>query len=46
MMIQRNVSPNNVKNKLGTKIPENKKSSYYPKFLKMYIKTIGPRAQV
>ena len=31
---------------LGTKISQDKKSSYNLKFLKMYIKIIGPRAQV
>lgn len=35
-----------VNNALGTNISQDKKSSYNLKFLKMYIKIIGPRAQV
>lgn len=41
-MIWRNVLPNSVKNKLGTGY----KVIYNTKFLEVYMKVIGPRAQV
>lgn len=48
-MIQRNVLHNSVKNKLGTKIPEDKTICYNIKYIILiyiYIKAIGLRAQV